>query len=257
MREWNAQEMRELFEKKAKEKGCSFTSFLKQFVDEMDVSNDMHWTTLRRYLSGEGEPTKSSQKQALYEKIETDFGYDMQVDVPKDSVYYLEDTWEKVPLFCQEYLDIIFEKIYEYIEGVYQGQYSFLFENDFNYFWFNYMLCKPLLPNYVCTVLEKLFNKITAFVKEELEKEEFILFEGVGIMYKDKRKECEQPNVKFCKNVEDYIETNLEAYRERVCTVFEVIAIVWEKRVEVLYPKESDTVKKARERFQKLKEANE
>lgn len=257
MREWNAQEMRKLFEKKAEEEGCSLTSFLEQFVSEMDVSNDMHSTTLGKYLRGKGEPTKGAQKQALYEKIEKDFGYDMQVNIPDKAIYYLEDAWEKLPLFCQEYLDMIFEQIYEYIEEAYQGQHPFLFEREFNYLWFNYMLCKPLLHNHVCTVLENMFNKIIVFVKKELEKEEFILFEGVGIMYKHKRKEGEQPNIKFCKDIEDYIETNLEAHRERVCTFFEVLTIIWEKEVEVLYLIESDTVKKARERFQKLKEANE
>ena len=154
-------------------------------------------------------------------------------------------------------LDIIFGQIYDYIEEAYKGEHAFLFESDFNSLWFHYMLCKPLLPNYVCTILKKMFEQIIDFVKEELKKEEFILFEGVGIMYKEKQKEDKQPNIKFCKDIEDYIETNQEAHRERVCTFFELLAIVWEKRVEVLYPKESDTVKKARERFEKLKEANE
>ena len=256
MREWNAQEMRELFQKKAQENGMSITSFLEQFVREMDANHIIHATTLARYLKeGSKGPTKGPEKQALYEKMEADFGYDMHGDVPvvqEDAVFSMEDKKEKIPGFCQTHLDVIFVKIYDYIENAYQGNHPFMFETDFNYLWYNYMLCKPLLPNYVCMKLKELLERTITFVKEDLEREGLVLFEGIGVMYKDELKEGEEPNLDFCEETEDYIKLNLKAHRKRVCTFFEAITTFWETSVETLYQEESDTVKKVRERFKKL-----
>lgn len=256
MLEWNTQEIRELFERKAEEKGCSFSKLVKQFVSEINADGNIYIdsSTLRRYLNGEGEPTKGEIRQVLYEKIERDFGYDMHKENDKDAVYHLEDNLEKLPAFCQTYLDSIFGKIYEYIKDAYLGRYAFMYENDFNYFAYTYMLCKPLLPNYICMKLKELLEAQIASVKKELDEKGLILFEGVGVMYKDELEEGEEPNVDFCELTEDYIKNNLELHRKRVCNFFEEIASFWEKKVEVKYTEESTTVKNARERFKKLQE---
>ena len=118
------------------------------------------------------------------------------------------------------------------------------------------MLCKPLLPNYICMKLRKLLEEQIAAVKKELDEEGWILFEGYGMMYKDELEEGEEPDPMFAQITEDYIENNLDIHRKRVCNFFEAIASFWETKVEVKYEKESDTVKNIRERFKKLQEEN-
>lgn len=259
MRKWNALEMRKLFEEKAKEKGCALTEFLKQFANELDEEYriNIHYTTLNKYLwEGNKGPTKGEEKQALYKKIEKDFGYDMlgkeQVFL-EDVEYFLEDKTEKLPKFCQEHLEAIFKTICSYLESAYRGEVSLLFENDFNVIVYHYMLCKPLLPNYVCINMQQFLEKKFAAIREEAEKDGLIIVEGVGIVYKDDLAEGREPDIQDYVFMEDYIEGNLEEHHERVSRFFEDIATFWETNVETLYAEGTRSVKEMREHFNRIR----
>ncbi len=237
MSEWNPVEMKALFEKKAKEKGCSYSAFVQTFANELLISR----SALNGYLTkGSTGPKKSHIQKALYEKIKKELGYDILAKVPSQvdsKEVFVEDREQKLPEFCEKKLEEAFQRIYDYLMVAYNGGYTLLFERDCSPLLLYFEIYKPCMPNYLCKeFLEFLENRLSLMKEEARKNDGIIVFEGVGFFY-----ECHLVDGKIVDEEdyeleEDYIDNNTEEHRTRILNLIRDVAEFWSKKVERLYP---------------------
>ena len=100
--------------------------------------------------------------------------------------------------------------------------------------------------------MQKLIEDSFLAIRKEVEQRGLLIFDGIGVMYKDEIEEGKEPNPDWCEEIEDYLNNNLEAHQDRIRRFFENIVTFWEKRVESLYLEGGGIAKEMREQFREL-----